>query len=466
MDHKETELMLRVSNLIKENLELKNKVKELSDENEKATREIERLNSIVSSIPKDVLINASSNSLKSNQIRYNMVTVLYIDIRGFKKLSEAFNSEETLDELDEIFINFNKIAKKHNLNIVKTVGDAYLCVGGIPNKNITNPIDVVLASLEMRDYLLRKKKEHQNKCNNIFWEARMGIHTGQVIANPTSRKNFDVKGETVNIAVRLASASDDLKINASVYTYELVKEFFIIDNNGCLPVKYQGDMQMFYIRRIKRAYSVDPNYGAFPNPIFKTKYLLRQFMDLQEFVLDKLERELPHYIHYHNYKHTIDVVNQVELIGYGEGVDDEAILLLKTAGLFHDIGHIISYENHEYLSTCIAKQILASWHYTQEHIEKICKIIMATKLPPNPQTILEKIICDADLDYLGRPDFIPISNSLYLELKDMGKEIDIDTWNHQQVKFLTSHQYFTKTAINLREVGKEKQIERIKSLLK
>ena len=90
---------------------------------------------------------------------------------------------------------------------------------------------------------------------------------------------------------------------------------------------------------------------------------------------------------------------------------------------------------------------------------------MATKLPPNPQTLLEKIMCDADLDYLGRSDFIPVSNSLYDELRAQGKEIDINTWNKQQVKFLTGHQYFTNTAIRLREVGKEKQIERLKKLI-
>ena len=174
---------------------------------------------------------------------------------------------------------------------------------------------------------------------------------------------------------------------------------------------------------------------------------------------------MPSFLHYHNYKHTIDVVNQAELIGYGEGVDDQDILLLKTAALFHDSGHIIGYDNHEFFGTQIAREILPKWKYTQEQIERICKLIMATKLPPNPQTLLEKIMCDADLDYLGRSDFIPVSNSLYDELRAQGKEIDINTWNKQQVKFLTGHQYFTNTAIRLREVGKEKQIERLKKLI-
>lgn len=91
---------------------------------------------------------------------------------------------------------------------------------------------------------------------------------------------------------------------------------------------------------------------------------------------------------------------------------------------------------------------------------------MATKLPPNPKTLLEKIICDADLDYLGRADFIPVSNTLYEELKAQNKISDINEWNKLQVKFISNHQYFTETANRLREVNKQKQIERIKKLIK
>jgi HD superfamily phosphodiesterase len=131
-------------------------------------------------------------------------------------------------------------------------------------------------------------------------------------------------------------------------------------------------------------------------------------------VLDKLEKELPGNLFYHNSKHTVDVVTQVELIGLGEGVSDEDLLLLKTAALFHDTGHTISYNNHEYFSTLVAREILPTYYFTTSQIDTICELIMATKLPPNPRNKLEEIMCDADLDYLGRSDMIPVSNSLYL----------------------------------------------------
>jgi adenylate cyclase len=159
------------------------------------------------------------------------------------------------------------------------------------------------------------------------------------------------------------------------------------------------------------------------------------------------------------------VVTEVELIGWGEGCSDEEILLLKTAGLFHDVGHTVAYDNHEFYGTEIARDMLPKFNYSKEQIDKICEIIMSTKLPPRPTNLLENIICDSDLDYLGRSDFIPVSNTLYEELKAQNKIGTLNDWNKLQVKFISGHQYFTKTALSLREVNKQLQIERIQSLI-
>ena len=139
--------------------------------------------------------------------------------------------------------------------------------------------------------------------------------------------------------------------------------------------------------------------------------------------------------------------------------------MLKTAGLFHDVGHTIDYDNHEYYGTQIAREMLPRFNYTSDQIERICSLIMSTKLPPRPTNLLENIICDSDLDYLGRSDFIPVSNTLYEELKAQNKMGSLNDWNKMQVKFISGHQYFTKTARSLREVNKRLQIERIQSLI-
>ncbi len=161
----------------------------------------------------------------------------------------------------------------------------------------------------------------------------------------------------------------------------------------------------------------------------------------------------------------MDVVTEVELIGWAEGCTDDEVLLLKTAGLFHDAGHTIGYDKHEDFGCDMAREFLPNYGYTEEQIEKICEIIMSTQMPPQPKDLLQRIICDADLDYLGRSDMIPVSNTLYKELKEQDKIGALNDWNKLQVKFISIHQYFTQTARSLREVNKQKQIERIQKLI-
>ena len=460
------ELVFRIQKLINENKGLNSQLKELKQKNDKLEDENQNYKNVIAKIPDDVLPKGIKKASKSKTLRFKMATVLYLDIQGFKKISESMQSGEVIDELDQIIFQFDHITEKYKIQKIKLIGDAYMCAGGVPVKNITNPIDVVLAAIEMEDYLADLKAEYE-KQGREFWDLRLGIHTGAVTANSQGRKkiSYTLKGTTVDIATRMASASDFGRLNISVYTYELVKPYFDCEYHGKIPVKYQGDMEMYFVKRIKKKYSEDRKIGSKPNDIFRVKYLIRQFTDLQEIVLDKLENELPEYLYYHNYKHTIDVVNQAELIGYGEGVDDEAILLLMTAALFHDAGHTIGYDNHEYFGTQIVREWLPKYKYTQKQIDDICDIIMATKLPPQPKTLLQEIICDSDLDYLGRSDFIPVSNTLYEELKAQNKMPSLNTWNKIQVKFLSAHHFYTNTANSLREVNKQAQIERIKDLV-
>jgi len=394
-----------------------------------------------------------------------MTTVLFSDIRGFSKLVEGMDSSSVMDELDEILYEFDEIAARYKIEKIKTIGDTFMCAGGIPVKNITNPIDVVMAALEMRDFLKNFEVKKRDADNRI-WDLKIGIHTGPVTASISGKKkiNYDIKGDTVNTASRVEAVSENGAILFSVMTYELVKEFFDCEYFGKLPVKYKGDLQMYRVKGLKPEFSLDGE-GVLPNEAFRIKFGLIQFTDIQEIILDKLEKELPEYLFYHNVKHTVDVVTEVELIGWAEGCSDEEILLLKTAGLFHDAGHTVAYDDHEYYGTVIAREMLPKFNYSPEQIEKICSIIMSTKLPPKPTNLLEEIICDSDLDYLGRSDFIPVSNTLFEELKAQSKMGSLNDWNKIQVKFISGHQYFTKTARSLREVNKQLQIERIQSLI-
>ena len=459
------ELVKRIARLAKQNQDLEDNIKNLEKMNEKLVRDYERIRALYEKAAPDTLKERPDGEKRERSIKFNMATVLFSDIYGLSRMSEGMDSSVIMDELDDIFVEFESIVTKYKIEKIKTIGDTYMCAGGIPVKNITNPIDVVMASLEMRNFLEKHEINRRNK-NDRRWELKIGIHSGPVTAAISGRKkiNYDIKGDTVNTASRIEAISENGSILISVMTYELVKEFFDCEYFGKLPVKYKDDLQIYKVKGLRSGFSVN-NDGVNPNESFKIKFGLIQFTDIQEIILDKLEMDLPGYLFYHNVKHTVDVVTEVELIGWAEGCSDEEILLLKTAGLFHDVGHVIAYDNHEFHGTQIAREMLPLFNYTTDQIERICSLIMSTKLPPRPTNLLENIMCDADLDYLGRSDFIPVSNTLYEELKAQNKMGSLNDWNKIQVKFISGHQYFTKTARGLREVNKKLQIERIQSLI-
>lgn len=457
------ELVRRIARLAKQNKELEAQIIKLEKACEKLSAENEKIKSMHAKFPEEAVPEGAEKKEKS--LRFNMATLLFADIHGFSKIIGHIDSVSVMDELDEIFYEFESIADRHKIEKIKTIGDTFMCAGGIPVRNITNPVDVVMAAFEMRNFLQdyeQKKRGGEKR----LWDLKTGIHTGPVTAGVSGRKkiSYDLKGDTVHNANRIESISEDGAILISVMTYELVKEFFDCEYFGKLPVKYKGDLQIYRVTGIKPEFSVGGK-GLIPDSSFMTKLALIQFNDIQEIILDKLEKELPDYLFYHNVKHTVDVVTEVELIGWAEGCSDEEILLLKTAALFHDAGHTVAYENHEFHGAEFARKILPRFNYTPGQIERISSLIMSTKLPPKPSDLLEEIICDSDLDYLGRSDFIPVSNTLFAELKAQDKMRDINDWNKLQVKFISGHQYFTKTARSLREVNKQLQIERIQGLI-
>ncbi len=456
-------LIKRIARLAKQNQELEEKIKKLLKENEKLLNQTEKQKAMLEQVTPGDLQKAGPSLADQRALRFKMATVLFADIHGFSKVMSDSDSAELMDELDEILYNFDSIVDKYRIKKIKTIGDTYMCAGGIPEKNITNPIDVVMAALEMQRFLREYEK---GKSRKQIWDLKIGIHTGPVTANITGKKkvSYDIKGDTVNTASRVEGVSEQGRLLISVMTYELVKEFFQCEYFGKLPVKYKGDLDIYEVLGLHPRFSADGK-GIIPNEAFNIKFALIQFTDIQEMILDRLEKELPDYLYYHNVKHTVDVVTEVELMGWAEGCSDEEMLLLKTAGLFHDAGHTIEYDNHEYHGTQMAREILPEFSYSQQQIDTICDIIMATKLPPQPKNLLQEIICDADLDYLGRSDFIPVSNTLYDELKAQNKIGSLNDWNKLQVKFISGHQYFTKTARSLREVNKQKQIERIQGLI-
>lgn len=180
-------------------------------------------------------------------------------------------------------------------------------------------------------------------------------------------------------------------------------------------------------------------------------------------VMGCLKEKLSPKLTYHHWKHTEHVVEMAEFIGHKEHCTEEEIILIKTAALFHDAGFVNPItDNHEDESIRYAQKRLPEYGYTKSDIEQIVGMINATKIPQNPQNKLERILADADLEYLGTDNFIYIGNKLYQELKHENPNLSVDEWNEIQIKFLESHVYHTHYCLQNRA---EKKAQNLQALL-
>ena len=179
------------------------------------------------------------------------------------------------------------------------------------------------------------------------------------------------------------------------------------------------------------------------------------------FIMGKMQEELPKNLYYHSILHIHDVMESAKKLASLENIGEYECNLLLTAVAYHDCGFIYQINNHELKGCEIARELLPSFEYQETEIEAICNMIMATKIPQSPKNLLEEIICDADLDYLGRTDFWEIGNKLYHELTTLGVLENEEQWNKLQQKFLSNHHYFTNSAKSLRQETKLKYLEKI-----
>jgi class 3 adenylate cyclase len=209
---------------------------------------------------------------KVKPVRYDSASVLFTDFKDFTKLGEQLTPEALVDELDHCFSYFDKVAEAHNLEKLKTIGDSYMAVAGVPTPQATHAIDAVLAALHIRAFMnWRKLEKIQN--GQPYWEIRIGIHSGSLLAGAIGKKKFtyDVWGDTVNTAARMESASCSGQINISQATFELVREFFDCCDRGKIAVKNKNKINMYFVNGIKKNLALDPS-GLLPNDDFYARY--------------------------------------------------------------------------------------------------------------------------------------------------------------------------------------------------
>jgi adenylate cyclase len=182
---------------------------------------------------------------------YDLVTVLFTDFKGFTNIAEQITPQEVIENLNTCFLAFDEICDKYGLEKIKTIGDSYMCAGGLPLPNTTNPIDVVLAGLAMQAWMHQWAEDKKAKGQKA-WELRLGIHSGEAIAGVVGKNKFayDIWGDTVNLASRMESSGEVGKVNISEATYNLVKDSFICVQRGAVMAKNKGEMQMYFVERI------------------------------------------------------------------------------------------------------------------------------------------------------------------------------------------------------------------------
>jgi len=359
---------------------------------------------------------------------------------------------------------------KYNLEKIKTIGDAYMALSGVTEDKPKPAVRACLAAIEIRDFM-RNEKDVAIALRRDFWEIRIGLHMGPLVAGiiGSTKYSFDVWGDTVNIASRAESVTKNGNISITKSIYEQINKYFLTNPRGKIDMqKRGGSVEMFYLNSIKPKYSIY-NEGFLPNSKLRVTCGLESidFDLMRNWILNQLKSLLPENMLYHDIPHTLNVESAAIRYGKLEGISEEEMYLIRTAALYHDAGFILKYNKNEDFAISMVKSTLPKFGYSDKQIKIICNCIHVTKPNIIPKTLLERIMVDADYDYLGRPDYHLVVEKLRKELYDYGFKMSDKEWLKYQLSFLEeTHEYFTVSAKNIRNYGKSVRINDLKQKIK
>ncbi|MDZ4728125.1 MAG: adenylate/guanylate cyclase domain-containing protein [Leptospira sp.] len=248
-------------------------VKAVNSAEDRLNEEYQKSESLLLNIlPLDVAKELKQNGI-SKPSHYPSATVCFTDFEGFTKIAETLSPTELVEELDRCFSYFDSLMERHKLEKLKTIGDSYMFVGGIPKSNTTHAVDSVMAALEIQAFM-NQMKEIKAAQALPYWQLRLGIHSGELIAGVIGDKKFayDVWSDTVNTASRCESSGMTGKINISSTTYELVKDFFQCEYRGEIPAKHKGNIRMYFVEGLLPELQRE-GLANVPNQEFENRYL-------------------------------------------------------------------------------------------------------------------------------------------------------------------------------------------------
>jgi len=200
---------------------------------------------------------------------YKSASVLFADIKNFTKWAESLSPRELIDTLQQLFSEFDDVLAANYIEKIKTIGDAYMCAGGLPMKNNSHPFNIVLAAFGLQQAITRLDERRANEGGEP-WLMRIGIHTGAVVTGVVgkTRTVYDMWGDTVNIANRLEAACTPGRVNISEATYSIIKDYFECEYRGKIQAKHKGEIDMYFVNRLNPEYSADES-GFVPNDRFR-----------------------------------------------------------------------------------------------------------------------------------------------------------------------------------------------------
>ncbi|MEO8069082.1 MAG: two-component regulator propeller domain-containing protein [Flavobacteriales bacterium] len=269
------ERQLRMRNQVLE-MKVEERTAEVVAQNQEIGKQKVRIEDLLLNIlPKEISEELKENG-KATARRHNAVTVMFTDMKGFTRVAESMSPEELVNELDDCFIQFDAIIDKYGIEKIKTIGDSYMCAGGVPTHDPHHAHKVVLAGLEIRE-LMRVWAEERTAVGKQPWVLRIGLHTGPVVAGVVGKRKFayDIWGDTVNTASRMESSGLPGEVNISGATYELVKDVVECEHRGKVEAKNKGTIDMYFVKRIKDQYSADSR-GTLPNRAYRATLGLPQ----------------------------------------------------------------------------------------------------------------------------------------------------------------------------------------------
>ena len=294
---------------------------------------------------------------------------------------------------------------------------------------------------------------------------RVGIHSGEAVSGVVGVDNyaFDVWGRSVNQAHRIEENGIEERVNVSGDTWQFLWPFFNGSYRGKIPVKNMGAIDMYDVEGLKSKYENQTNINQVSSFWRRVKIHCmqkEQYEKLEQDVMLQMHTKLDQGYTYHCTEHTVEVLDNVDkLIEFSEHeITDSEYLILKTAALFHDFGYIDDQNSHEDRSAELCREWLPKYGYNAEDIEIICETILATNLFSKAENKLQEIIVDADLFYLGTDNYTERADHYRSELAFQGKTYNDADWAVFQLKFLSSHSYYTNYGKNTLEQKKQETI--------